>query len=147
MSKIPAFSESVLDGIAPSELVKMIGNVDLADAGQAETAISVVNTMVSGGMNAVSEDKAPTIINGSIYPTPAKASTSTTTSTTESAAAAAPAVDDTEETGEEEQLVDTMEKYLRLVRKMTDVSRLPATVYPHEYNVRMGISQSVGESQ
>ena len=125
----------------------MLGNVDLADPNQAGTAIDVVNTMVSGGGSGGTGQDVDTRIVGNIYPTPVKASTSSTTTTTTET----PPDPDKEDTADdvkeekENELVDTMEKYLRLIRKMTDVSRLPSKVYPHEYNVRMGISQSVGK--
>ena len=62
-----------MEGIDPSELLKIIGNVDLKDAKQAEMAISAVNTMIKD--TSINLDD-PNEIRNNIY------STTTTTSTT-----------------------------------------------------------------
>ena len=42
-------------------------------------------------------------------------------------------------------LVRTMKKFLRVINRMTDVSKLSNRIYPAEYHVRMAISEPVGK--
>ena len=64
-----------MEGIDPSELLKIIGNVDLKDAKQAEMAISAVNTMIKD--TSINLDD-PNKIRNNIYPTTTTTSTTTT---------------------------------------------------------------------
>ena len=43
-------------------------------------------------------------------------------------------------------LVRTMKKFLRVINRMTDVSKLSNRIYPAEYHVRMAISDPVGKT-
>ena len=43
-------------------------------------------------------------------------------------------------------LVRTMKKFLRVINRMTDFSKLSNRIYPAEYHVRMAISEPVGKS-
>ena len=64
-----------MEGIDPSELLKIIGNVDLKDAKQAEMAISAVNTMIKDTSINLED---PNKIRNNIYPTTTTTSTTTT---------------------------------------------------------------------
>ena len=44
-------------------------------------------------------------------------------------------------------LVRTMKKFLRVINRMTDFSKLSNRIYPAEYHVRMAISEPVGKSK